>query len=209
MGSPNRFMASETRFKSYPYRRDDFTPTSASNLGSQSEPQLGTTIGTGVQPTPDLAASTGALGSELETLMTFLGERLGFENTGLLNITEVMNSAKADTRVPYTRPHRQPAVTQPIQHPRSVPKAVEAYTYTANQHNRCRPTEELPSSRLPPKKTPSDAFHQATGESFCKTTLQPEKEPALTCIAFEQHSMSNCNVAFQTAAETEDRACWR
>ncbi|GMP41873.1 hypothetical protein CsSME_00011820 [Camellia sinensis var. sinensis] len=98
MGSPNRFMASKTRFKSYPYRRDDFTPASAGNLGSQSEPQLGTTVGTGVQPTPDLAASTGALGSELETLMTFLGKRLGFENTGLSDITEVMNSAEADDR---------------------------------------------------------------------------------------------------------------
>ncbi|KAI8024243.1 Sister chromatid cohesion 1 protein 3 [Camellia lanceoleosa] len=76
--------------------RDDFTPASAGNLGSQSEPQLGTTVGIGVQPTPDLAASTGALGSELETLMTFLGERLGFENTGLSDIPEVMNSAEAD-----------------------------------------------------------------------------------------------------------------
>ncbi|KAI8025292.1 Sister chromatid cohesion 1 protein 3 [Camellia lanceoleosa] len=76
--------------------RDDFTPASAYNLGSQSEPQLVTTVGTGVQPTPDLAASTGALGSELETPMTFLGERLGFENTGLSDIPEVMNSAEAD-----------------------------------------------------------------------------------------------------------------
>ncbi|KAI8012828.1 hypothetical protein LOK49_LG05G00404 [Camellia lanceoleosa] len=96
MGSSNRFMASQTRFKSSPYRRDDFTPASAGNLGSQSEPQLGTTVGTGVQPTPDLAASTGALGSELETPMTFLGERLGFENIGLSDIPEVMNSAEAD-----------------------------------------------------------------------------------------------------------------
>ncbi|THG22592.1 hypothetical protein TEA_013601 [Camellia sinensis var. sinensis] len=96
MGSPNRFMASETRFTSSPYRRDDLTPASAGNLGSQSEPQLGTTVGTGVQPTPDLAASTGTLGSESETPMTFLGECLGFENTGLSDIPEVMNSAEAD-----------------------------------------------------------------------------------------------------------------
>ncbi|KAL7234198.1 hypothetical protein ACSBR1_017736 [Camellia fascicularis] len=100
MGSPNRFMASETRFKSSPYRRDNFTPASAGNLGSQSEPQLGTTVGTGVQPTSDLAASTGALGSELETPMTFLGERLGFENIGLLDIPEVMDSAEADSHLP-------------------------------------------------------------------------------------------------------------
>ncbi|CAL5331359.1 unnamed protein product [Camellia sinensis] len=104
MGSPNRFMASQTRFKSSPYRRDDFTPASAGNLGSQSEPQLGTTVGIGVQPTPELAASTGALGSELETPMTFLGERLGFENAGLSDIPEVMNSAEAFVRTQVFEP---------------------------------------------------------------------------------------------------------
>ncbi|XP_059654323.1 sister chromatid cohesion 1 protein 3-like [Cornus florida] len=86
--SPNRFTPS-------PSRGDDFTPASPNNLGSQSEPQLGTTIGTGMLNTPDLAASTGPIGSEMETPMTF-SERLDVENSVLSDIPEVLNSAESE-----------------------------------------------------------------------------------------------------------------
>ncbi|PSS24484.1 Sister chromatid cohesion 1 protein [Actinidia chinensis var. chinensis] len=99
IGSPSRFMPSEIMGSPnmLPHR-DDFTPApaSAGSLGSQSEPKLGTTVGTAVQPTPDLAESAGTLGSDMETPATFLGERLGLESTGLSDIPEVMNSAEAD-----------------------------------------------------------------------------------------------------------------
>ncbi|GFY92160.1 Rad21/Rec8-like family protein [Actinidia rufa] len=100
IGSPSRFMPSEIMGSpNMLLHRDDFTPApaSAGSLGSQSEPKLGTPVGTAVQPTPDLAESAGTLGSEMETPATFLGERLGLESTGLSDIPEVMNSAEADT----------------------------------------------------------------------------------------------------------------
>ncbi|KAA8515710.1 hypothetical protein F0562_018679 [Nyssa sinensis] len=75
-------------FMPSPSRRDDFTPASVNYFGSHSEPQEGTTIGTGVLPTPDLAASTGPLGSDMETPMTFTEELLGIQNTVLSDIPE-------------------------------------------------------------------------------------------------------------------------
>ncbi|KAK9272810.1 hypothetical protein L1049_003188 [Liquidambar formosana] len=75
------------------FRREDFTPISDNNLGLGLEAQGGTTIGIDVLPTPDLGASTEPLGSDMETPMTFLEERLGGGNTGLSDIPELMNSA--------------------------------------------------------------------------------------------------------------------
>ncbi|KAI8545783.1 hypothetical protein RHMOL_Rhmol07G0065100 [Rhododendron molle] len=71
------------------------TPASAGNLSPESEPQPGTTMGTGVQPTPDPAA----LWSEIDTPTTFFEERDGVDNSGLSDIPEVVNSAKADARL--------------------------------------------------------------------------------------------------------------
>ncbi|KAL6961952.1 hypothetical protein U1Q18_036911 [Sarracenia purpurea var. burkii] len=107
VGSPNRFTP-ETGFMSSPYRRDSFTPVPANNFGSQLEPQLGTTVGNEVQPTPDRTASTGTFESEMVTPTTFKGRRLGLENTGLSDIPEVMNSAEADSfREPKELKHCQ------------------------------------------------------------------------------------------------------
>ncbi|XP_058225203.1 sister chromatid cohesion 1 protein 3 [Rhododendron vialii] len=90
------FMPSQTGYMSPLPQREEFTPTSADNFVSESESQWGTSVGTRVQPTPDLAASTGTLGPEMETPMTFLVERQGLDDTGLSDIPEVMNSAEAD-----------------------------------------------------------------------------------------------------------------
>ncbi|CAK9154912.1 unnamed protein product [Ilex paraguariensis] len=83
--SPNKFMSSPTR-------RDEFTPAFTTNLGSESN-LLGTTIGTEVPSTSDLAASTGPVGSEMETPVLFSEEQLSFKNTGLSDIPELVKSA--------------------------------------------------------------------------------------------------------------------
>lgn len=90
------FMPSQTGYMSPLPRREEFTPISADSLGLETEPQWGTSIGTRVQPTPDLAASIETLGPEMETPMTFFEERQGLDDTGLSDIPEVMNSAEAD-----------------------------------------------------------------------------------------------------------------
>ncbi|XP_059650447.1 sister chromatid cohesion 1 protein 3-like [Cornus florida] len=76
-------------------RTDDFTPAFTDNLGSQSGSHVETTIMTNMLPTPDLAASTGPFGSEMETPMTF-PEQLDVGDFVLSDIPEVMNSAEAE-----------------------------------------------------------------------------------------------------------------
>ncbi|KAE9459839.1 hypothetical protein C3L33_08257, partial [Rhododendron williamsianum] len=90
------FMPSQTRYMSPLPRREEFTPTSADNFDLESESQWRTSVGTRVQPTPDLATSTETLGPEMETPMTFFVEHQRLDDTGLSDIPEVMNSAEAD-----------------------------------------------------------------------------------------------------------------
>ncbi|KAL3537342.1 hypothetical protein ACH5RR_000708 [Cinchona calisaya] len=72
-------------------RTDESTPATM-NVGSESD-WLETTIGTDVQPTPDLAASSGLFGTDSETPATRLSKALGVENTVLSDIPEMANSA--------------------------------------------------------------------------------------------------------------------
>ncbi|KAL5760533.1 hypothetical protein ACOSP7_019040 [Xanthoceras sorbifolium] len=90
------FMQSPASLLPSPFRRDDMTPLSPDMLGSESVPRTGTTVGTDVLPTPDVAAFTGTHGSEFETPMTLLEEQLGQEYTGLSDIPELANSVEAE-----------------------------------------------------------------------------------------------------------------
>ncbi|KAL3516561.1 hypothetical protein ACH5RR_023463 [Cinchona calisaya] len=89
--SPSRSVPSSTMSMASWIRIDESTPATM-NFGSELD-HLETTFGTDVQPTPDLAASSGLFGSDLETPATFLGETLGVENTVLSDIPEMVNSA--------------------------------------------------------------------------------------------------------------------
>ncbi|XP_071936301.1 sister chromatid cohesion 1 protein 3 isoform X2 [Coffea arabica] len=89
--SPNRFISSPTMSMASPIRRGESTPATT-NFGSEPD-RLETTIGTDVQTTPDLAASSGPFGSDMETPATLLGGALGVENTVLSDIPEMLNSA--------------------------------------------------------------------------------------------------------------------
>ncbi|KAF8009780.1 hypothetical protein BT93_J0698 [Corymbia citriodora subsp. variegata] len=68
--------------------RDTFTPMSGS-LGSAPELPEGSTVGTGVLPTPDAAMSTGPFRSDTETPQTFIEENQVEENTCLSDIPEM------------------------------------------------------------------------------------------------------------------------
>ncbi|XP_039155377.1 uncharacterized protein LOC120286864 [Eucalyptus grandis] len=68
--------------------RDTFTPISGS-LGSAPELPEGSTVGTGVLPTPDAATSTGPFRSDTETPLTFIEENQVEENTCLSDIPEM------------------------------------------------------------------------------------------------------------------------
>ncbi|XP_048140572.1 sister chromatid cohesion 1 protein 3 isoform X3 [Rhodamnia argentea] len=68
--------------------RDTFTPISVS-LGSAPELPEGSTVGTGILPTPDAAMSTGPFSSDMETPMTFIEENQVEENTRLSEIPEM------------------------------------------------------------------------------------------------------------------------
>ncbi|CDP07718.1 unnamed protein product [Coffea canephora] len=89
--SPNRFISSPTMSMASPIRRGESTPATT-NFGSEQD-RLETTIGTDVQTTPDLAASSGLFSSDMETPATLLGGALGVENTVLSDIPEMLNSA--------------------------------------------------------------------------------------------------------------------
>ncbi|XP_060195550.1 sister chromatid cohesion 1 protein 3-like isoform X1 [Lycium barbarum] len=83
--SPNKFISSP------PDRRDDFTPATAT-VGTQSD-QMGRTTESGALQTPDPAASTGLVGSDMETPSTWYEEGQGLENTVLSDIPEFDHSA--------------------------------------------------------------------------------------------------------------------
>lgn len=85
------FMHSPARDVHSPSRRDGPTSFSPSSLG--------TTFGSAALPTPDVAASTGSHGLELETPRTLSEERLDVQSTGLSNIPELINSAEAEVSV--------------------------------------------------------------------------------------------------------------
>ncbi|KAF2319410.1 hypothetical protein GH714_015604 [Hevea brasiliensis] len=93
--SPARVMTSPGRFVSSPFRRDDFTPSSARSLESEKFPWAGTRTGTKT-PTPDVAASTGTYTTELETPRTFLEEQFDMGHTGLSDIPESFNTAETE-----------------------------------------------------------------------------------------------------------------
>lgn len=82
--SSDRFPSSPNGFLPSPSSGgDDFTPA----YGTTSE-QVPTTTGTRVTPTPDPGASTGPLGSDMETPLNF------FDNMGLSDIPEMADSAE-------------------------------------------------------------------------------------------------------------------
>lgn len=89
--SPNKFISSPQTSMPSPSRRDDFSPATTT-FGTESG-QIGRTMDSGVQPTPDPAASTGHVGSDMETPSTWFGEGLGVEDTVLSDIPEFDNSA--------------------------------------------------------------------------------------------------------------------
>lgn len=86
--SPNRVLSSPTRSMPSPSRREEATPVVDTDKSAWSE-QVGTTIRT----TSDFGASTGPFGSDFETPMTFLEERIDVENASLSDIPEMVNSA--------------------------------------------------------------------------------------------------------------------
>ncbi|XP_057991691.1 sister chromatid cohesion 1 protein 3 isoform X2 [Hevea brasiliensis] len=94
--SQARDMTSPGRFVSSPFRRDDFTPSSARSLESEKFPWAGTSTGTKTSPTPDVAASTGTYTTELETPRTFLEEQFDMGHTGLSDIPESFNTAETE-----------------------------------------------------------------------------------------------------------------
>ncbi|XP_059311517.1 sister chromatid cohesion 1 protein 3 isoform X2 [Lycium ferocissimum] len=90
--SPDKFISSPQTSMPSPSRRDDFSPATTT-FGTESG-QIGRTTESGVRPTPDPAASTGHVGSDMETPSTwFGGEGLGVEDTVLSDIPEFDNSA--------------------------------------------------------------------------------------------------------------------
>ncbi|KAK4379645.1 hypothetical protein RND71_001507 [Anisodus tanguticus] len=90
--SPNKFISSPQTSMPSPSRRDNFSPATTT-FGAESG-QLGRTMDSGVRPTPDPAASTGHVGSDMETPSTwFGGEGLGVEETILSDIPEFDHSA--------------------------------------------------------------------------------------------------------------------
>ncbi|TMX02260.1 hypothetical protein EJD97_022237 [Solanum chilense] len=91
MPSPSRLISSPPMSMPSTSRRDDFSPATTT-LGTESS-QIGRTMDSGVQPTPDPAASTGHVGSHMETPSTWFGEGLGVEDTVLSDIPEFDNSA--------------------------------------------------------------------------------------------------------------------
>ncbi|XP_015571019.1 sister chromatid cohesion 1 protein 3 [Ricinus communis] len=89
-------LPSPGRFPPSPFRRDDFTPNSMKSLGSETAHWAGTSAGTEVLPTPDIAASTGTYTTDLETPRTFLEEQFDAGHTGLSDIPEFVNTAEAE-----------------------------------------------------------------------------------------------------------------
>ncbi|XP_017245212.1 sister chromatid cohesion 1 protein 3 [Daucus carota subsp. sativus] len=86
MNSPSRIVPSPTKSMSSPTGRDD-NPSAFDPESAWTNP-METTIGT----VSDRGASTGRLGSDMETPLTMLNEQSGFENTCLSDIPELMNS---------------------------------------------------------------------------------------------------------------------
>ncbi|XP_009774740.1 sister chromatid cohesion 1 protein 3 [Nicotiana sylvestris] len=89
--SPNKSISSPLMSMPSTSRRDDFTPATTT-FGTESS-QMGRTMESEVLPTPDPAAFTGYVGSDMETPSTWYGEELGVENTVLSDIPEFDNSA--------------------------------------------------------------------------------------------------------------------
>lgn len=88
---PSTLVSSPVTSMRSPSRQEDFTPAPTS-LGEQSD-QVERTIDSGVLPTPDPAASTGHLHSDIDTPLTIPEEDLRFEATALSDIPEFDNSA--------------------------------------------------------------------------------------------------------------------
>nr|GLL49416.1 sister chromatid cohesion 1 protein 3 isoform X1 [Ipomoea trifida] len=88
---PSTLVSSPVTSMRSPSRPEDFTPAPAS-LGEQSD-QVERNIDSGVLPTPDPAASTGHLHSDIDTPLTIPEEDLRFEATALSDIPEFDNSA--------------------------------------------------------------------------------------------------------------------
>lgn len=86
MNSPSRIVPSPAKSMSSPTGRDD-NPSAFDPESAWTNP-METTIGTVSDP----GASTGRLGSDMETPLTMLNEQSGFENTCLSDIPELMNS---------------------------------------------------------------------------------------------------------------------
>ncbi|XP_009613722.1 sister chromatid cohesion 1 protein 3-like [Nicotiana tomentosiformis] len=89
--SPNKFISSPLMSMPSTSRRDDFTPATTT-FGTESS-QMERTTESEVLPTPDPAAFTGYVGSDMETPSTWYGEGLGVETTVLSDIPEFDNSA--------------------------------------------------------------------------------------------------------------------
>lgn len=85
--SPAKSTPSPAKSTPSPTRRDDYTPAFDPENSSWTNP-METTMGT----ISDRGASTGRLGSDMETPLTMLDEQRGFENTCLSDIPEMMNS---------------------------------------------------------------------------------------------------------------------
>lgn len=79
---------------SSPVRQDEVTPASAQKLRSVSVSPLRTNDVVGTIQTPDLAASLGDHGSQMETPMTFLDSGTFQEKFGLSDTTHLINSAE-------------------------------------------------------------------------------------------------------------------
>ncbi|XP_019186941.1 PREDICTED: sister chromatid cohesion 1 protein 3 isoform X2 [Ipomoea nil] len=88
---PSTLVSSPVTSLPSPSRQEDFTPAPTS-LGPQSD-QAERTIDSGILPTPDPAASTGHLHSDMDTPLTIPEEDLRFEATALSDIPEFDNSA--------------------------------------------------------------------------------------------------------------------
>ncbi|KAM3265262.1 sister chromatid cohesion 1 protein 3 isoform X1 [Capsicum annuum] len=88
--SPKEFVSSPQTSMPSSSRRDDFSPATAT-FGTESGP-IGRTMDSGVRPTPDPAASTGHIGSDMETPSTWFGGGPDVEDTVLSDIPEFDNS---------------------------------------------------------------------------------------------------------------------
>ncbi|KAJ0038998.1 hypothetical protein Pint_24077 [Pistacia integerrima] len=158
-------------FMASPPGKDDFTPFSTNTLGSESVPQAGTTVRSPTLSTPDVAASTGTHGSELETPRTLLEERIGLEYTGLSDIPELINSAEAEDLSFLEAENNTPTGSQVSQGVDSLSVRTRAVAQYLKQHSPITAVLEDPSGQLSLNKILTGKTRKLCARMFFETLV--------------------------------------